>query len=227
MSVFRGYAARAECRCRPDDGQGQDVVARRRDRARLPAAGRSAPREGRRLGAVVRRRGHVWTGFEYLRDSRKLARRCRRHRRPAASAVTPPEHGAGRRRRASRGRSSRDGAPARPGRRHELGLDRRAARPVGNRLQLPRRGWATTSPRIASVLRAALERNEAVIVCGGLGPTQDDLTREAIALVMDVALRRDRRPSWRSSRSALSLAARTGQCRPTTSDRPTCPKARA
>jgi nicotinamide-nucleotide amidase len=45
--------------------------------------------------------------------------------------------------------------------------------------------------RIASVLRAALERNEAVIICGGLGPTQDDLTREAIALVMNVALRRD------------------------------------
>ena len=45
--------------------------------------------------------------------------------------------------------------------------------------------------RIAAVLRTALERNEAVIVCGGLGPTQDDLTREAIALVMNVPLRRD------------------------------------
>ncbi len=45
--------------------------------------------------------------------------------------------------------------------------------------------------RIASVLHGALERNEAVIVCGGLGPTQDDLTREAIALVMNVPLRRD------------------------------------
>jgi nicotinamide-nucleotide amidase len=45
--------------------------------------------------------------------------------------------------------------------------------------------------RIASALRAALERNEAVIICGGLGPTQDDLTREAIAAVMGVRLRRD------------------------------------
>ncbi|MGA3351747.1 MAG: competence/damage-inducible protein A [Acidimicrobiales bacterium] len=45
--------------------------------------------------------------------------------------------------------------------------------------------------RMVSAFRAALERNEAVIICGGLGPTQDDLTREAIALVMDVPLRRD------------------------------------
>lgn len=45
--------------------------------------------------------------------------------------------------------------------------------------------------RIASVLEAALARNDAVVVCGGLGPTQDDLTREAIAQVMGVELRRD------------------------------------
>ena len=45
--------------------------------------------------------------------------------------------------------------------------------------------------RIASALRAALARSEAVIVCGGLGPTQDDLTREAIALVMNVPLQQD------------------------------------
>ncbi|MGD0440739.1 MAG: competence/damage-inducible protein A [Acidimicrobiales bacterium] len=45
--------------------------------------------------------------------------------------------------------------------------------------------------RIASALRLALGRNEAVIVCGGLGPTQDDVTREAIASVMNVPLCRD------------------------------------
>ena len=45
--------------------------------------------------------------------------------------------------------------------------------------------------RIASVLESALGRNDAVIICGGLGPTQDDLTREAIAQVMGVPLRRD------------------------------------
>ncbi|MEZ5583792.1 MAG: competence/damage-inducible protein A, partial [Candidatus Competibacteraceae bacterium] len=45
--------------------------------------------------------------------------------------------------------------------------------------------------RIVTALRLALERNEAVIVCGGLGPTQDDLTRDAIAQVMNVPLIRD------------------------------------
>jgi nicotinamide-nucleotide amidase len=45
--------------------------------------------------------------------------------------------------------------------------------------------------RIVDVLREALERADAVIVCGGLGPTQDDITREAIAEVMGVSLVRD------------------------------------
>jgi nicotinamide-nucleotide amidase len=45
--------------------------------------------------------------------------------------------------------------------------------------------------RIVLALRTALARSDAVIVCGGLGPTQDDITREAIAAVMNVSLRRD------------------------------------
>jgi len=45
--------------------------------------------------------------------------------------------------------------------------------------------------RIVAAIREALERAEAVIVCGGLGPTQDDITREAIAEVMGVGLHRD------------------------------------
>ena len=45
--------------------------------------------------------------------------------------------------------------------------------------------------RIASVLHLALDRSDAVIVSGGLGPTQDDITREAIASVMGVPLERD------------------------------------
>lgn len=42
--------------------------------------------------------------------------------------------------------------------------------------------------RIRSALELALGRSDAVIVCGGLGPTQDDVTREVIAEVMGVDL---------------------------------------
>lgn len=45
--------------------------------------------------------------------------------------------------------------------------------------------------RMVEVLRQAVDRSDAVIVCGGLGPTQDDITRNAIAAVMGVDLVRD------------------------------------
>ena len=45
--------------------------------------------------------------------------------------------------------------------------------------------------RIVSALRVALDRAEAVIVAGGLGPTQDDVTRDALAELMGVPLERD------------------------------------
>ncbi len=45
--------------------------------------------------------------------------------------------------------------------------------------------------RMEFCIRQALDRGEAVICCGGLGPTQDDITREVIARVMGVELRRD------------------------------------
>ncbi len=45
--------------------------------------------------------------------------------------------------------------------------------------------------RIVTALSTALARGDAVITCGGLGPTQDDITREAIAEVMRVSLVRD------------------------------------
>ena len=45
--------------------------------------------------------------------------------------------------------------------------------------------------RMVLAIRTALARSDAVIVCGGLGPTQDDITRSAIATVMNVDLVED------------------------------------
>ena len=42
--------------------------------------------------------------------------------------------------------------------------------------------------RIVEAIESALERSDAVICCGGLGPTHDDMTRQAIARVMGVEL---------------------------------------
>ena len=45
--------------------------------------------------------------------------------------------------------------------------------------------------RIVTLLARVLADADAVIMCGGLGPTHDDLTREAIAAVMGVELQHD------------------------------------
>ncbi|MGZ0229508.1 MAG: CinA family nicotinamide mononucleotide deamidase-related protein, partial [Acidimicrobiales bacterium] len=45
--------------------------------------------------------------------------------------------------------------------------------------------------RIRSAIELALSRSDAVICCGGLGPTQDDITRDIIAQIMGVPLVRD------------------------------------
>lgn len=45
--------------------------------------------------------------------------------------------------------------------------------------------------RITALLQRTLAEADAVIVCGGLGPTHDDITREAIAAVMGVELHLD------------------------------------
>lgn len=59
------------------------------------------------------------------------------------------------------------------------GIDTMEHRKVGDNL-----------PRMIAALAEMLEKADAVIVCGGLGPTQDDVTREAIAAVMGVELER-------------------------------------
>jgi nicotinamide-nucleotide amidase len=45
--------------------------------------------------------------------------------------------------------------------------------------------------RMIDTIKQALDRSDAVIVSGGLGPTQDDITREVIAEVMGTKLIRD------------------------------------
>lgn len=45
--------------------------------------------------------------------------------------------------------------------------------------------------RLVGVLRTAMGRSEAIILCGGLGPTEDDLTRDALAEATGRPLRRD------------------------------------
>jgi len=47
------------------------------------------------------------------------------------------------------------------------------------------------APRIARVVRSAMDDAGVVLLTGGLGPTEDDRTREALALALDTPLMRD------------------------------------
>ncbi len=59
----------------------------------------------------------------------------------------------------------------------ELGIDSYHQTKVGDNFN-----------RMFAVISQAVERSDAVIVCGGLGPTHDDITREVLAAVMGAEL---------------------------------------
>ena len=61
-----------------------------------------------------------------------------------------------------------------------IGVDVHHRDTVGDNLQ-----------RLSGVLRCAAARSDVVILCGGLGPTEDDLTRDALAEVTGQPLHRD------------------------------------
>jgi molybdenum cofactor synthesis domain-containing protein len=66
--------------------------------------------------------------------------------------------------------------------------------------------------RIVLALRTALARSDGVVVCGGLGPTHDDITRDAIAQVMNVKPS-SATPSHRGEDRRDVLVAGTGHAR--------------
>ena len=74
------------------------------------------------------------------------------------------------------------------------------------------------------VFRRAIQRAEVVISTGGLGPTADDLTREALAAATDRPLVMSRKPS---NTSASSSPGGSGKCPRATSCKPTFPRAAA
>jgi nicotinamide-nucleotide amidase len=89
------------------------------------------------------------------------------------------------------------------GKLNELGIAVIFKTIVGDRLQ-----------DLASVIRTALGRTDIVVLIGGLGPTEDDITREAVAEALSLSLRRDaaqvaalhaRAAAWRRSMSANNL----------------------
>ncbi len=67
--------------------------------------------------------------------------------------------------------------------------------------------------RLEAMVRGALDRADGVITTGGLGPTVDDLTKEAIAAAVDATLELDE-PSLRAIEERFRSFGRTGPLAP-------------
>ena len=85
-----------------------------------------------------------------------------------------------------RGRRQRDADAV--SRRHELAVHHRAAERDRLSTSVSRRSSATTSASSRGVLEGALAWADLIVVTGGLGPTEDDITRDAVARVLGVPL---------------------------------------
>jgi nicotinamide-nucleotide amidase len=59
------------------------------------------------------------------------------------------------------------------------------------------------APIVTEAVRTAMARSEAVVVCGGLGPTTDDITTEAVAIALGRPLVLDE-PSWARIRARFA-----------------------
>ena len=77
--------------------------------------------------------------------------------------------------------------------------------------------------RIARCSRLACSRADVVLVTGGLGPTEDDITRDVIADLLGAPHERDPEIETLSARSVRGVR-RRGHAASTTCGRPTCPK---
>ena len=58
--------------------------------------------------------------------------------------------------------------------------------------------------RIVTAIRLALSRSDAIVCCGGLGPTQDDITRESIAKATNTELYLDEKVAEKIEHMFLS-----------------------
>ena len=183
ISVYRSSWPATGSRCRPGrwrrqdrgPGPGRGVIL-------LPATGLHHPGIGQALLWISVGLALV-SGAQYLLDSRR--------RRPLRAAARPRRPS--RRRRPMRCEVLAIGTELLLGQVVDTNSawigEQLALAGIDSHLQVK---VGDNQARIVAAIRQALARSDALICCGGLGPTQDDITREAIAEVLGVPLERRR-----------------------------------